>query len=183
MMAKLHHPNIVQFLGFAQFYESGASQLCIVMELFQHRSVRLCPSRVETDSHNVIWPLSRSAQVEDYVGHHSKSSARTINAQTKRRFCAEMAMALSYLHNRKPAFLIHRDVKVRRRRRRARADQPRQATPLFPHPHGRAPTPRLCGCMRFPTSRSRRPFLTFVLSVSRFSTRARAPIHSRRTSC
>ena len=51
MMAKLHHPNIVQFLGFAQFYEAGASQLCIVMELFQHRSVRPPPSRVETDSH------------------------------------------------------------------------------------------------------------------------------------
>ena len=134
-MAKLHHPNIVQFLGFAQFYESGASQLCIVMELFQHRSVRLCPSRVETDSHNVIWPLSRSAQVEDYVGHHSKSSARTINAQTKRRFCAEMAMALSYLHNRKPAFLIHRDVKVRRRRRRARA-----TNHANPHPSSRTRT-------------------------------------------
>ena len=43
MMAKLHHPNIVQFLGFAQVYEAGASQLCIVMELFQHRSVRCEP--------------------------------------------------------------------------------------------------------------------------------------------
>ena len=37
MMARLHHPHIVQFLGFAQ---AGASdELGIVMELFLNRSV------------------------------------------------------------------------------------------------------------------------------------------------
>ena len=46
-------------------------------------------------------------------------------------------MALSYLHNRKPAFLIHRDVKVRRRRRAHATDR---ANP-FPLLHGRAPAP------------------------------------------
>ena len=85
MMARLHHPHIVQFLGFAQ---AGASdELGIVMELFLNRSVA------------------------DYVQRGAKTAPHSIGVATKRRFCSEMAKAVSYLHNRKPTFLIHRDIK------------------------------------------------------------------------
>jgi serine/threonine protein kinase len=88
-MARLHHPNIVQFLGFATFLPDGSNdaQLGIVMELFKHGAL------------------------EDYVSRASPTAARWIAPRLKRRFCSEMAMALAYLHNRRPSFLVHRDIK------------------------------------------------------------------------
>ena len=79
MMKILHHPNVVQFLGFADFNRS----LVIVMELFSEGSI------------------------EDYIQRHRGRLSHI----TKVRWCDEMSQAVGYLHNRKPEYLIHRDVK------------------------------------------------------------------------
>ena len=85
MMARMHHPHIVQFLGYCQ--HGPSSELCIVMELFRNRSVA------------------------EYCARGAATAPAYLSAATKRRFCAEMAKAIAYLHNRKPTFLIHRDIK------------------------------------------------------------------------
>ena len=85
MMARLHHPHIVQFLGFAQ--ANASDELCIVMELFRNRSVA------------------------DYVQRGARTAPHSIATATKRRFCSEMAKAVAYLHNRKPTVVIPRDIK------------------------------------------------------------------------
>ena len=85
VMARMHHPHIVQFLGYCQ--HGPSSELCIVMELFRNRSVA------------------------DYVQRGARTAPHSIATATKRRFCSEMAKAVAYLHNRKPTFLIHRDIK------------------------------------------------------------------------
>ena len=141
MMAKLHHPNIVQFLGFAQFYEAGASQLCIVMELFQHRSVRCEPVPPPPLGGVSLSTLSRSPRAER-VSPPSRSPRRlrTTSDTTRSRRRAPSPRRRSAASARRPAmapvaqppaFPIAEGVKVRRRPRR------RPTAPTFA-PAGRA---------------------------------------------
>jgi len=78
IMRELHHPNVVQFLGYS--VENG---LAIVMEYLPGGSL------------------------EGYIlePHRIVSFVQRLN------WCSEMAQAVAYLHNRKPHFFIHRDVK------------------------------------------------------------------------
>lgn len=80
MMRQLHHPNVVQFLGYTRVEETGFG---IVMEMFPNGSI------------------------EDFI----RARNNRLSAALRARFCDEMVQALCYLHNRKPTFLIHRDVK------------------------------------------------------------------------
>ena len=89
MMARLHHPHCVQFLGYVACPTmiSGEHQIGIVMEMFERGSL------------------------DDYVNIKSDRCAKKLPFRIKRQFCHQMSLALTYLHNRKPSFLIHRDVK------------------------------------------------------------------------
>jgi len=82
IMQGLHHPSIVQFLGYTQERNAG-TPLQIIMEFLP------CGS------------------LEDYVV--AKGSSIPLGQRV--RWCGQMAQALAYLHNRQPAFLVHRDVK------------------------------------------------------------------------
>jgi len=81
LMKELHHPCVVQFLGFSTNTSWGG--LAIIMEYLANGSV------------------------EDYI---LRNQSR-VSLKQKRQWCSEMAQSLAYLHNRKPDFLIHRDVK------------------------------------------------------------------------
>ena len=88
MMMRLHHPNIVQYLGFSVLAATGDSvQPCIVMEY--------------------IDGLTLGA----YIRKDLPSAALYVSKRTKRRLCLEMTLALEYLHGRRPAFITHRDIK------------------------------------------------------------------------
>jgi len=78
IMRELHHPNVVQFLGY-----SVENEFAIVMEYLPGGSL------------------------ESYIlePHRTASFVQRLN------WCSDMAQAVAYLHNRKPHFLIHRDVK------------------------------------------------------------------------
>lgn len=86
-MARLHHPHIVQFLGFCAISGDAGTQLWLVMEHFSRGSLH------------------------DFISRDSKTRAKRVSFATKRRLCVEMGLALTYLHNRRPSFLIHRDIK------------------------------------------------------------------------
>jgi len=89
-MARLSHPNIVQYLGYAHVAVGGGGGsswtggcVCLVLEYMPHGSV------------------------EAFVRSHS----RRIGLAQKLKWMEQMALALAYLHNRTPCFLIHSDVK------------------------------------------------------------------------
>ncbi|KAJ8600851.1 hypothetical protein CTAYLR_008511 [Chrysophaeum taylorii] len=75
-MSTLHHPNIVQFLGYTR-----TPGLTLVIELFAEGSL------------------------EAYVNRHRLPPKLAL------RFCIDMALAIEYLHSRRPSIVIHRDVK------------------------------------------------------------------------
>lgn len=79
LMKELHHPCVVQFLGFST--ERSLGGLAIIMEYLGNGSV------------------------EEYILNHKVSLDKRL------QWCSQMAQGLAYLHNRKPEFLIHRDVK------------------------------------------------------------------------
>jgi len=81
MMKDLHHPWIVQFLGWTR--KRGDTGLQIMMEFLPGGSL------------------------EDYV----VAKRGSVSLAQRVTWCGQMAQALAYLHNLKPAFLIHRDVK------------------------------------------------------------------------
>jgi len=88
MMMRLHHPNIVQYLGFSVLAATGVDvQPCIVMEY--------------------VDGLTLGA----YIRKDLPSAALYVSKRTKRRLCLEMTLALEYLHGRRPAFITHRDIK------------------------------------------------------------------------
>lgn len=77
IMSTLHHPNIVQFLGFCKIEQ----ELALVIEFFPEGSI------------------------EQFVPREKPPP------KTALRFCNEMALAIEYLHSRKPLIVIHRDIK------------------------------------------------------------------------
>lgn len=77
IMSTLHHPNIVQFLGFCKIEQ----ELALVIEFFPEGSIE--------------WFVPREKPPP----------------KTALRFCNEMALAIEYLHSRKPHIVIHRDIK------------------------------------------------------------------------
>jgi len=81
LMKELHHPHVVQFLGFNTTIYPG--KLALVMEYLPNGSI------------------------ENYIREHPG----LCTIKQKMKWCTEMAQSLAYLHNRKPDFLIHRDVK------------------------------------------------------------------------
>jgi serine/threonine protein kinase len=81
LMQELHHPCIVQFLGFSNDHAKG--DLVILMEYLVNGSL------------------------EDYVLKHNKQ----IPLDLKARWCHEMCEALAYLHNKTSGAVIHRDIK------------------------------------------------------------------------
>jgi serine/threonine protein kinase len=88
MMMRLHHPNIVQYLGFSVLAASGGSvQPCIVMEYIAGQTL------------------------EAYIRADLPSAALHVSRRTKRRLCLEMTLAIEYLHGRRPSFITHRDLK------------------------------------------------------------------------
>ena len=92
MMMRVHHPNIVQYLGFSALAATdggggGGVQPCIVMEFIDGRTL------------------------EKYIRKDLPSGALHVSQRTKRRLCFEMTLALEYLHGRRPAFITHRDLK------------------------------------------------------------------------
>jgi len=82
VMKELHHPHIVQFLGFSKGSTLGEAPV-ILMEY--------CPF----------------GSVEDYL----LSRGNSVSVDVRVRWASQMAQALAYLHNRKPNYLIHRDLK------------------------------------------------------------------------
>jgi len=82
VMKELHHPHIVQFLGFSKSSTLGNTPV-ILMEY--------CPY----------------GSVEDYLLKRGSS----VSLEVRVRWASQMAQALAYLHNRKPNYLIHRDLK------------------------------------------------------------------------
>ena len=87
MMMRVHHPNIVQYLGFSVLMNGGGAQPCIVMEYVDGRTL------------------------EAYIRKDLPSAAMHVSQRTKRRLCLEMTLALEYLHGRRPSFITHRDLK------------------------------------------------------------------------
>lgn len=75
-MSTLHHPNIVQFLGYTR-----TPALTLVIEYFAEGSL------------------------EDYVREHKISVKQALT------FCVQAALAIEYLHSRRPSIVIHRDIK------------------------------------------------------------------------
>ena len=76
---KLHHPHIVQFLGWVK----------------------------NSDGFGIAMEHMPRGSVEEYV----EARGGDIPKAVKLTWCDHTAQALTYLHNRKPDFLIHRDVK------------------------------------------------------------------------
>ena len=189
MMAKLHHPNIVQFLGFAQFYEAGASQLCIVMELFQHRSVRCEPVPPPPLGGVSLSTLSRSPRAER-VSPPSRSPRRLRTTSdttrsrrrapsTRRRSAASARRwrwrsPICTTANRRSLFIETSRCGGGAARARPTAPTPsrsRTAERRLRRPRG----------ARSPAARPRRP--SDGGALRRASARAHAPIRSRPTSC
>jgi serine/threonine protein kinase len=74
-MTKLHHPNIIQLLGYIE------NPFMIIMEYMENGSL------------------------SNYIHHHTPSIMKKIN------FMIEIAQGLTYLHQRRPSYVIHRDIK------------------------------------------------------------------------
>ena len=88
MMMRVHHPHIVQYLGFSVLAANGGSvQPCIVMEFID------------------------GGTLEAFIRKDLPSAAFCVSTRTKRRLCFEMTLAVEYLHGRRPAFITHRDLK------------------------------------------------------------------------
>jgi serine/threonine protein kinase len=82
VMKELHHPHIVQFLGFSKRTTQG-------------------------DAPVILMEYCLNGSVEDYLLKHDSS----VGLNMRVRWASQMAQALAYLHNRKPDYLIHRDLK------------------------------------------------------------------------
>ena len=76
VMTKLHHPNIVQILGYVE------DPFIIVMEYLPN------------------------GELLQYIKQN-----KFISLKKKINICLDILKALSYLHNRKPNYVIHRDIK------------------------------------------------------------------------
>jgi serine/threonine protein kinase len=80
VMKELHHPHIVQFLGWSQGGALARGAPVILMEYLSNGSV------------------------EDYLLLHGSR----VGLSLRTRWALQMAQALAFLHNRKPNYLIHR---------------------------------------------------------------------------
>lgn len=74
-MTKLHHPNIIQLLGYLQ------------------------------EPFTIITEFASNLDLLEYQGQHNLSNIQKINISI------DILRALAYLHNRKPQYIIHRDIK------------------------------------------------------------------------
>ena len=75
-MTKLHHPNVIQLLGFVK------DPFIIVMEYMANGD---------------LW---------DYIKYNKLTIKQKID------ICIEMLRAMTYIHSRKPHYIIHRDIKL-----------------------------------------------------------------------
>ena len=75
-MTKLHHPNVIQLLGFVK------DPFVIVLEYMPHGD---------------LW---------DYIKYNKLSVEQKVD------ICIDILRAMTYIHSRKPHYIIHRDIKL-----------------------------------------------------------------------